>query len=132
MRILSIALRVLIGLIFAAQGIMKITGVQNEWRDELQVATWFWIVTGVIQLAGAIGLFASFRFERLIVPGGLLFVVVMTGAIIQHIRIDDPVSHMIFPAVLLLLSGAIAAIGVQGSTEMSVATGETGQGARPS
>ena len=127
MRILSIGLRAFIGVIFTVQGIMKVAGVQNEWRDELQVAPWFWVLTGIIQLTGAIGLFASFRFQRLIAPGGLLFVVVMLGAIIQHIRIDDPVSHMIFPAVLLLLSGLIAAIGEQKSCKVASSTGEESQ-----
>ncbi len=127
MRKLSIVLRIVIGILFLAQGVMKLTGAQNEWRDDLQVAPWAWVAIGVIQLAGSIGLFASFRFERLIIPGGLLFVVVMLGAIVQHIRIDDPVSHMLFPAVLLLLSGAIAAIGVRQSSDVSVSTGELDQ-----
>jgi uncharacterized membrane protein len=123
MRILSIVLRIIVGIVFLAQGVMKLTGVQNEWRDDLQVAPWFWALTGVIQLAGALGLLASLRFERLIVPSGLLFVFVMLGAIVQHVRIDDPVSHMLFPAVLLLLSAAIAAIGVRKTDESSVLSG---------
>jgi hypothetical protein len=132
MRILSIVLRVVVGLVFLAQGAMKLTGVQNEWRDDLQVSPWFWLLIGVIQFTGALGLFASFRYERLIVPSGLLFVFVMLGAIVQHIRIDDPVSHMVFPAVLLVLSGVIAAIGIRQSDPTLVSTGEPDQRVRTS
>ncbi len=124
MRIASIVLRVLVGLVFVFQGIVKLSGAANDWRDDLQVAPWAWVAIGVIQLAGAIGLFASFRYQRLIVPSALYFVAVMIGAIIQHIRIDDPVSEMVFPAVLLLMSGAIAQIGARQSDDVRVPTGE--------
>jgi putative oxidoreductase len=115
MRIVRIVLSVVVGIIFLAQGLMKLTGVQNEWRDDLQVAPWFWVLTGVIQLAGALGLFASVRYERIALPSGALFVVVMLGAIATHIRVGDPISHMLFPAGLLILSGAISVIAWQRS-----------------
>ena len=108
MRIVSIVLRVLVGLVFTAQGVMKLSGAQNEWRDDLQVEPWFWILIGIVQLAGAIGLFASLSIEKLTIPSGLLFVVVMLGALATHIRVSDPVSEMIAPALLLLMSAAIA------------------------
>lgn len=113
MRMLSIALRILVGLVFTGQAVMKLTGVQNEWRDDLQVAPWFWVLTGIIQLVGALGLFASLRVERLAIPSGLLFVGVMLGALATHIRAGDPVSALIFPAILLLLAAGIVATGWQ-------------------
>lgn len=125
MRTLSIVLSILIGDIFAAQGIMKLAGTQNEWRDDLQVAPWFWVITGIIQIVGALGLFASIRYRQLSVPSGLLFVAVMLGALATHMRVGDPVSQMLFPAVLLLLSGAIAAIGMQQPGEIVVSTEQT-------
>jgi putative oxidoreductase len=130
MRILSIVLRVLVGLVFLAQGLMKLTGVQNEWRDELQVAPWFWLLTGVVQLAGALGLFASLRSERLAIPSGAIFVAVMLGAIATHIRMGDPISHMISPAVLLILAGAITVIAWQ-RTDVGLTGGEQRQEVDP-
>jgi hypothetical protein len=113
MRIVSIVLRVLLGLIFLAQGVTKVAGLQNAWRDDLEVAPWFWVLTGIIQAAGALGLFASLRYESLVIPSGLVFVVVMLGALATHIRIGDPVAEMIPPTVWLLVAAAIVVIGWQ-------------------
>lgn len=123
MRIVSIVVRVLLGLVFLAQGITKVAGMQNAWRDDLEIAPWFWVLTGIIQTAGALGLFASLRYESLAIPSGLVFVVVMLGALATHIRIGDPVSEMIAPAVLLLVAGLIVALGWQQtqSTDSTIA-----------
>lgn len=117
MRIASIVLRILIGLVFTSQSFLKLTGSADAWRDDLQIAPWFWILTGVVQLIGALGLFVSLRYERLSIPAGLLFVVVMLGALAAHIRVSDPVSDMVLPLVLLLLSSTIVAISWQRTTE---------------
>jgi drug/metabolite transporter (DMT)-like permease len=108
MRKLGLALRILVGLVFLAQGVFKLTGVQNEWRDDLQVASWFWVLIGIMQVVGALALFVSLKIDWLAVPAGLLFVGIMVGAIGTHIRVSDPVVGMIFPAVMLLASLGVA------------------------
>ncbi len=110
MRKLSIGLRVVVGLIFLFQGGAKLAGAADEWRDDLQVAPWFWILIGVVQVVGALGLFASIRYEQFALPVGALFVVMMAGALVTHVRVSDPISEMIFPAVVLLLSALIAVL----------------------
>jgi putative oxidoreductase len=104
---LSIGLRILVALVFVFQGLMKVAGVQNEWRDHLEVAPWFWIITGTVQLLGAAGLIASLRWERLALPSAAIFMGIMIGALAAHVRISDPISHMLFPLVMLLASAGI-------------------------
>jgi putative oxidoreductase len=127
MRRLSIGLRVVVGLLFLFHGVTKLAGVQNEWRDDLEVAPWFWALTGIIQLIGAAGLFASIKYDQLAIPSGILFVLVMAGALVTHVRVEDPVSEMIVPAIVLLLAAAIAALAyVQREAPGERFTGESG------
>lgn len=109
MRRISIVLRILAGLAFIGSAAGMLADVDTMARD-LQLETWFLTVVSIVKLASGIGLLASIWLSRLALPAGLLFVALMAGAVVTHIRIDDPVSNMAAPAVLLLLSAAIAAI----------------------
>jgi putative oxidoreductase len=131
MRILSIVVRVLIGLVFIGQSIMKLTGAQNEWRDDLEIAPWFWILTGIIQGVTAIVLFASLRWEWLAIPASLVLVIVMLGALVAHVRVTDPVSEMIAPFVLLILSGTVALISWKRTMNPDIHQPSTGEAISP-
>jgi putative oxidoreductase len=109
MRKIVITLRILVGLSFLGSAIGKFTGGTDSVRDQLELAPWFWILVGAVELVGALALLASVWVMRLALPAGLLFVALMVGALVSHIRIGDPVSDMVAPAVLLLLSATISA-----------------------
>jgi hypothetical protein len=131
MRILSIVMRLLVSLVFIGQSVMKFTGAQNEWRDDLEIAPWFWLLTGLIQGVTAILLLASLRWERLAIPAGIVLVVVMLGALVAHVRVSDPVSEMIVPFVLLLLSGTIALISWKRTTTSAIHQSSAGEAISP-
>lgn len=109
MRRIGIVLRILVGLAFVVSAAGMFIEAESV-ASELQLATWFVILVTVVKFAGAVGLLTSFWIPRLALPSALLFVAVMAGALVTHIRIDDPVSNMIPPAVLLVLASVIAAI----------------------
>lgn len=67
----------------------------------------------MIELAGALALLASLWYVRLALPAGVWLTGLMIGALVAHIRVDDPVSMMVVPAVLLILSAVIAVLGYQ-------------------
>ena len=107
---LSFGLRVLLGLIFIGTALGKFTGSMDSMRDQLEIASWFWLVIAAIELVGGVGLLVSLWAGRLALPFGLLFVAFMFGAVVSHIRVDDPVSAMTMPVALFLLSLVVSGI----------------------
>jgi putative oxidoreductase len=97
-------LRALVGLAFLAAGGAKLIAEPGMVRmfAAIGLGQWFRVLTGGLEVAGAIGLFVP----AVTVYAALLLMVVMVGAIIAHLAIlgGSPV-----PAIaLLLLSGGIA------------------------
>lgn len=90
--------------VFAASG--KLLGDQatvNEFA-KIGAGQWFRYLTGVLELAGAIGLLIP----RLCGLAALGLVGVMVGATITHLTVLPPVSHALIPAVLGVVFGLIA------------------------
>ena len=73
-----------------------------EMFDKVGLGQWFRYVTGLLELAGAIGLLIP----RYAFYAAVLLAIVMVGAVIAEVAVigDSPVP----PAVLLVLSGIIA------------------------
>lgn len=113
MRVVGFILRILVGLFFLTSAIPKFTGGADEVRADLEIATWFWQLTGVVELVGALALLASLWYVRLALAAGVWLVGLMIGALVAHVRVGDPVSDMVFPAVLLILSAVIATLAWQ-------------------
>lgn len=63
---------------------------------------WLCYVVGVLKVTGAIALIASIWFPVLAVPAAAVVGVLLTGSIIMHIKISDPLKKS-FPAALFLL-----------------------------
>jgi uncharacterized membrane protein YphA (DoxX/SURF4 family) len=93
-----------VGLVFLAAGGAKLIAEPGmvAMFAAIGVGQWFRIVTGVLEVVGAIGLFSPV----VTVYAALLLIVVMVGAIIAHLMVlgGSPVPAM----ALLLLSGGIA------------------------
>jgi len=105
--IVAIVVQVLLGLAFFYSGIKKLLKdkTSSERRDHLKVAPWFWVATGVIEIAAALGIFAGIWVQWVSVIAAALMGATMLGAIYTHlIRGKDPVQHAIAPAVLGLLA----------------------------
>ena len=102
----TIILQVLLGLGFLFSGLGKITGGMNDVRDDLEIASWFWSLTAVVEIIGAAGLLASLKIPRLAAPAAGWLVALMVGAIIAHVRVED-FSNLAAPVVLLVLSAVV-------------------------
>jgi uncharacterized membrane protein YphA (DoxX/SURF4 family) len=94
----------LVALAFLGAGGAKLAGAAAmvELFDKVGRGQWFRYFTGLLEVAGAIGL----MIPRYAVYAAGLLVVVMVGAIIAHLTVlgTSPAS----PVVLLILSGTIA------------------------
>ncbi|CAN5635408.1 hypothetical protein BH24ACT21_BH24ACT21_06160 [soil metagenome] len=100
----AIGLQVLLGLGFLASAISKLTGAADAMRDQLDIAPWFWILTALVEIVGAAGMFIGIKFPRLALPAGLWIAALMVGALIAHLRVGDPFTNMIPAAAYLLLA----------------------------
>ena len=97
-------LSTLVSLAFLAAGGGKLAGtaVMVEMFDKVGLGQWFRYFTGLLEVAGAIGLLMS----RYALYAAVLLAVVMVGAIIAHVTVlgGSPAPA----AVLFVLSGIIA------------------------
>lgn len=110
MRKLAVGLQVVLGLVYLMSAVPKLVGAQDAMREHLGVAPWFWVVTGLVELAGALGMLAGIKHPRLATPAGLWLSALMVGAIFTHLRADDPLANAVPAAVLLVLALAVAVL----------------------
>ncbi len=97
-------LQVMVALAFFAAGASKLAGAAQMVAlfDKIGWGQWFRYVTGVIEVAGAIGLFIP----RYAFYAAVMLMLVMAGAVFSHLTVLDASP---LPAIaLLLLSAAIA------------------------
>jgi putative oxidoreductase len=102
MNILSIVLQSLLLLAFLMAGMGKVAGSKmhvegfNQWR----LPQWFRVVTGIVELVGAVALIIGFWEHSWAAAGALLLGVTAIGGVLTHIRVKDSFKQM-FPIVLL-------------------------------
>jgi uncharacterized membrane protein YphA (DoxX/SURF4 family) len=109
-RYFTYSLLVLLALMFAFSGTMKLTGNMDEVRDLLGVAPWFWTFAGLSQAVGATGLVAGLWSARLAVAAALWLAVVMVGAVMTHVLAGDTLADMSIAIALLILLLVTAAL----------------------
>ncbi|MDB5083212.1 MAG: hypothetical protein JWN30_98 [Bacilli bacterium] len=114
MQILSMIIQIILGLLFLMAGVMKFAAKQQvEAFQKYGYPQWFRIVTGVVEVIGAVGLIVGIWNPMLATLAGLWLGVTMLGALITHIRLHDPVKVMITPIVLLILSVIVSLLNWQ-------------------
>ena len=106
MKLMGKTVQGLLGVMFLGSGASKLAG-SNEMVDDFdrfRYPQWFRVVTGAVEVGGALGLLLGL-FRPLLTPlAGFLLSVTMTGAVVTHVRIKDPVKKSVPPAVLLGLA----------------------------
>ncbi|MGB3634955.1 MAG: DoxX family protein [Rubrobacteraceae bacterium] len=109
MEVIATVLQVILGLAFLGAGGSKLAGTQQmvEMFDHFRYPRWFMYFTGSVEIVGALGVLVGIFAPVLAVLGGLLLAATMVGAVFTHIRSKDPVSMMIPPGILLVLSIAV-------------------------
>lgn len=110
MKRLAMVLQVLLLLVFVASAVPKLLGAADDMREHLGVAPWFWVVTAVAELVGATGMALGLRYPKVAAASGLWISAIMVGAAISHLRVGDPASNLIPPAVLCALALTVTAV----------------------
>lgn len=100
-------LQVLLAALFTFGGVNILFGLQPEVVDnfaKMGIGTWFRYLTGVLELAGGIGLLIP----RLSGLAALGLAGVMVGAILTHLTVQPPAYMAAAPAVLVAVFSFIA------------------------
>jgi uncharacterized membrane protein YphA (DoxX/SURF4 family) len=116
MSVASIAIagtQTVVGLVGLLAGGAKVTH-QEQQVDEFErygYPQWFRIVTGLTEVFAGILLLAGllWRPEASLV-GGIVFSTAMVGAVVTHLRINDPLQKIGVPVVLLVLTVGLLAV----------------------
>lgn len=105
MSILSMVIQVILGVGFLFFGFMKLSSKQMiDEFNRYRLPQWFRVVTGLVEIAGAAIMVAGIWNDKLAALGGLWLTVIMTGAILTHLRIKDPLSKLFMPMILVIFS----------------------------
>ena len=110
MRWVAITLQVILGVMFLFSAVSKLTGGLDEMREHLQIASWFWLLTALVEIVGGAGMLVGLQYPRLATLAGLWLATTMVGAIVAHLRVGDPPADAIAAAVLLVLALTAAAL----------------------
>lgn len=105
MGVFSIVLQSLLILYYLFSGSAKVIGAKY-WDDifnTLKLPQWFRIVTGFVQLIGAIVLIVGFWIEGAIAWAGIWLGITMLLAVLAHIRVKDQFGKTMTPVVFLVL-----------------------------
>lgn len=114
MGVVVIVLEVLLGLAFVVSGGQKLAGAKGM-RKEFErfgYSARFMYLTGLLEVAGAVGMFAGLFAPVWGALAGLLLATVMGGAVYSHVRAGDPVGEAVPASMLLVLAATVGAIHV--------------------
>ncbi|ACT00377.1 DoxX family protein [Paenibacillus sp. JDR-2] len=107
MHILGIIIQswLLFSMVFFA--ITKLTGAKHqvELFDSIKLPQWFRVVTGLVQLIGAVGLIIGYWYPGMAGWAGVWIGITMFFAILSHLRVKHTFGKM-FPAILNLVIAA--------------------------
>lgn len=92
MSVLSIVLQSLLILYYGFSGIAKVVGAKYwvEMFNHLGLPQWFRIVTGFVQLVGAVVLIIGYWFSGAVAWGGIWLGITMLLAYLAHVKVKDP------------------------------------------
>ncbi|MDN0192607.1 MULTISPECIES: DoxX family protein [unclassified Bacillus (in: firmicutes)] len=102
---ISIILKVSLAVFMLVGGIIKVIRVPfqvEHWRH-YQYPLWFLTVTGILEIAGALAMTAGIWNRYAALGAGVLFVVLMAGAIHAHIFRARQSILMTIPAMICLI-----------------------------
>lgn len=116
MTIFSIVLQSLLILYYLFSGSAKVIGAKY-WVDifnTLRLPQWFRIVTGLVQLIGAIVLIIGYWVEAAVAWAGIWLGITMLLAVFAHIRVRDQFGKTLTPVVFLVLIIILTLINADG------------------
>ncbi|WP_078410691.1 DoxX family protein [Priestia abyssalis] len=105
-------MQVILAVFILVGGLIKLFRIPfqvEHWRH-YQYPLWFMSVIGLIEVIGAIGMIGGIWNQYLVLGSGVLFIILMMGAIHAHIfRAQQPIV-MIIPAIICLILSIIVMI----------------------
>nr|WP_295974906.1 DoxX family protein [uncultured Bacillus sp.] len=111
MELLSLILKIILGLGFLLFGVLKFGSQQME--DNFKhygYPAWFRVLTGIIEVISAVSVIVGIWHEAFAAWGSLLLVITMIGAIFTHIKIKDSIKQLVLPSVWLIFALALFVI----------------------
>ncbi|WP_257348717.1 DoxX family protein [Pseudalkalibacillus decolorationis] len=106
MAVLSIVLQSLLTLYFVFSGVAKIAG-EKYWVDifkHLELPQWFRVVTGFVQLIGAVVLIIGYWYTGAVAWAGIWLGITMLLACLVHFRVKDSIGKTAPAFVFALLN----------------------------
>jgi len=112
MSIVALILHSLLIFAFFFSGASKIMGakMQIDTFEHLGLPQWFRVGTGFIALIGVIGLIIGFWYEQVLVIAALWLACIMIGAILFHIRSNNPIGKLVPASILMILTLILASL----------------------
>ncbi|MEB2494655.1 DoxX family protein [Peribacillus frigoritolerans] len=109
---IAIVMQVILAVFILVGGFIKLLRIpfQVEHWQHYQYPLWFMSVIGFIELIGAIGMIGGIWNRYLAVGSGVLFVLIMIGALHAHIFRAHQSIVMIIPAMICLILSTIVII----------------------
>ncbi len=106
MGILTYILQGILAFMFLMAGFGKVTGskMHVEGFKHWGLPQWFRIVTGIVELVGAILLIVGYWTPVSAMAGALLLAITGVGGILTHIRVKDPFKDTAMILFLAILS----------------------------
>jgi hypothetical protein len=92
MTVFSIDFQSVLTLYYVFSGVAKIVGAKY-WADiykKLELPQWFRVVTGFVQLVGAVVLISGYWFVGMVAWAGIWLGITMLLACLAHLRVKDP------------------------------------------
>jgi hypothetical protein len=112
MSILSIVLQSFLILYFVFSGVSKIAGVKywDEIFKHLGIPPWFRVVTGFVQLVGAVVLIFGYWFTGAVAWAGIWLGINMLLACLAHFKVKDPIGKAVPAFVFAVISTVLIII----------------------
>lgn len=106
-----LVLTVLVGVVMALEGAMKLGGVHDaSGFERFGYPAWFHGVTGGLELLGGAAILAGvFLGEAVVAGGGIVVATVLAGAVVSHRRVGDTPAETAPAAILLVLAIVVVA-----------------------
>ncbi|WP_228027605.1 DoxX family protein [Bacillus fonticola] len=109
MVILTYILQGILALMFLMAGFGKVSGsnMHVEAFKKWRLPQWFRVVTGIVELAGAVLLIVGFWVSTSALAGSLLLAITGIGGILTHIRVKDSFKDTVMILFLAVLSAVV-------------------------
>ncbi|WP_227793458.1 DoxX family protein [Paenibacillus guangzhouensis] len=112
MVIISVILQSFLLVTMAFGGGSKLAGAKNfvEMFESLHLPQWFRVVTGLVQLVGAVGLVIGYWYPAAAAWAGIWIGITMLVACLTHFRVKHPVTQAIPASVITLIAATLVVV----------------------